>query len=118
MAENRARDAAQEYIARRDRLVNPDGEFDRKGRWRSSEEETQTCCAGIRCPSRAYPYSEMVHCRTVAHVAQLYGVTEADLRRELRVLEAPAYAARAARTNDTRRANVARKCARILKEAG
>ncbi len=48
------------------RKVNPDGTFDKAGRF-----YLQTLCphcADIRSPSRAYPYSAMVHGRTLKHV--------------------------------------------------
>jgi len=79
--EERLIEAAKEYVARRDRIIHPDGSFDKAGRWYPTDEETQECCEGIRSPSRAYPYSYMVHCRTIQHVAHLYGVTTADLKK-------------------------------------
>ncbi len=48
------------------RKVNPSGKFDQAGRF-----YLQTLCphcAGIRSPSRAYPYSALVHGRTLKHV--------------------------------------------------
>lgn len=77
-------EAAQEYIGRQDRRRHPAGKFDKGGRWYPGEDEECSCCRGVRSPSRAYPYSLMVHCRTIGHVAQLYGVDEAELRREVR----------------------------------
>ncbi len=79
--------AAQEYLDRRDRITNPDGKFDRAGRWYPSESEECDCCSGIRTPSRAYPYSYMVHCRTAAHVAALYNVDVRDVRKAARQIE-------------------------------
>ena len=73
-------EAFQQYIARRDRLVHPDGNFDKGGRWYPSRSESQSCCRAIRQPSRAWPWSYMTHCRTKAHVANLYGVDPADFR--------------------------------------
>lgn len=90
MTTEKLHQAAQEYIARRDRQTNPDGKFDSKGRWYPSDAERCDCCNSVRSPSRAYPYSYMVHCRTITHVANLYGVTESDLRKEVRRLEPPA----------------------------
>ena len=60
------------YLARRDRRVNPEGDFDKAGRWSPSDREnaggsgTQT-----RTPSRAWPYSYMVRCRTKEHAVIL-----------------------------------------------
>jgi len=81
------------YHARRDRILDPDGKFDNGGRWYPSGlpggyggdgEEWQACCLGIRDPSRAYPYTLMVHCRSTAHIADLYNVNESDLRKASR----------------------------------
>lgn len=79
--------AAQEYLSRRDRITNPDGNFDKAGRWYPSESEHCDCCKAIRGPSRAYPYSYMVHCRTAQHVANLYGVDAKELRKATRQIE-------------------------------
>jgi len=59
------------YRDRKDRVAHPEGEFDGGGRFYPSETEEQECCAEIRSPSRAYPYSLMVHCRTLKHVKNL-----------------------------------------------
>ena len=60
------------YAARRDRLVNPEGSFDSAGRWYPSAAED---CGGdgrcVRTPSRAWPYSYMLRCRTRQHVSAL-----------------------------------------------
>lgn len=82
--------AARTFIARRDRSSHPSGKFDNAGRWYPSEAETCDCCSSVRSPSRAHPYSLMVHCRTLKHVANLYGVKESDLRKEVRRLDPPA----------------------------
>ncbi len=79
--------AAKEYIKRKDRMAHPDGKFDSGGRWYASESEKQTCCQGLRTPSRAYPYSQMVHCRSLAHVAHLFNVDSKDLRRAIPVAQ-------------------------------
>lgn len=73
--------ACEAYVARRDRRAHPDGEFDSAGRWYPSDAEWQACCNRIRPPSRAYPYSLLVHCRTIEHVARVYGVDARALRR-------------------------------------
>lgn len=82
--------AARTFIARRDRTAHPTGKFDNAGRWYPSEAETCDCCSAVRSPSRAHPYSYMVHCRTLKHVANLYGVSESELRKEVRRLDPPA----------------------------
>jgi len=78
-------DAAAAYIALRDRVSNPDGSFDRGGRF--TLDAYFECCAGIRTPSRAYPYPEMAHARTIKHVAAARGVDAKELRREVKAQE-------------------------------
>lgn len=73
--------AIEEYISRKDRTSHPEGAFDKQGRWYPSEAERCGCCDTVRSPSRAYPYSYMLHCRTVGHIANLYGVPVTDLRK-------------------------------------
>ena len=78
-------DAAAAYIALRDRTTNPDGSFDRGGRF--TLDSYFECCAGIRNPSRAYPYPEMAHARTIKHVAEARGVDAKELRHEVKAQE-------------------------------
>jgi len=66
--------AFEEYQARQSRQKHPDGTFDNGGRWYPSAEEEQVCCRRIRTPSRRWPYSLLTHCRTLRHIAKLYGV--------------------------------------------
>ena len=87
---NTLEQAARTFIARRDRTAHPAGKFDGARRWYPSEAETCDCCSSVRSPSRAHPFSYMVHCRTLKHVANLYGVNESDLRKEVRRLDPPA----------------------------
>lgn len=67
--------AATEYVALRDRAVNPVGKFDSAGRW----YPTAACACAVRAPSRAYPYSYLTHARTAQHVAEVRGVDRARL---------------------------------------
>jgi len=67
-------DCLVEYQARQNREAHPDGHFDRGGRWYPSEAERQVCCSSIRPPSRKWPYSLLKHCRSLCHVANLYGL--------------------------------------------
>ncbi len=76
--------ALYEWKRLQDRRQHPDGTFDSAGRWYPSDAEKCECCAKIRSPSRAYPYSYMTHCRSVEHVANKFGVAVKDLRRETR----------------------------------
>ena len=80
------RTAAQRFIDLRDRRADPEGTFDQGGRWYPAE--ALTCCGSIRTPSRAWPWSYMLHCRTVAHVAAAQGYPAATLRAAVRRVEA------------------------------
>lgn len=60
------------YTARKDRAVNPEGSFDSAGRWYPSDaEDADGDGSSTRSPSRAWPYSYMLRCRTRQHVAVL-----------------------------------------------
>ncbi|SHH88764.1 hypothetical protein SAMN02745135_02557 [Caloranaerobacter azorensis DSM 13643] len=76
-------EAAKEYLARKERKVHPEGYFDNGGRWFPSENEKLICCSNIRRPSVSWPYSLMKHCRTMGHVAGLFGVLKKDVMRYL-----------------------------------
>lgn len=78
--------AAREAIARRDRRSHPPGTWDKAGRFYA--EESCECCRGIRSPSRSYPFSEMVHARTALHVASVFDVDLAHMRKRMRELDA------------------------------
>jgi hypothetical protein len=52
------------YENLRERDLHPSGEFDKAGRWYATNREL----VGCRAPSRAWPYSEMNHCRTLKYV--------------------------------------------------
>lgn len=88
------RQAVDTYLARQDRTAHPDGKTDNGGRWYPSDEERCTCCDSVRGPSRAYPWSYMTHCRTITHIANLFGVEESALRKAVRVVRPPKPAAR------------------------
>lgn len=77
-------DAASCYTQRQARTAHPKGSTDKAGRWFPSSSERQVCCESIRSPSRAHPWSYMLHCRTASHCAALYGVDERALRRAVR----------------------------------
>lgn len=78
--------AGVERYKRQRRLSHPAGDFDRAGRFHIGEG--CACCRAVRAPSRAHPYSEMDHGRTIGHVATLYGVGEGAVRRVSDALEA------------------------------
>lgn len=71
------------YEALRDRVIHPDGKFDNAGRWYPSEAEDCGISRVIRTPSRAYPYSYLVACRTRKHVTQLAAQSPALFERHL-----------------------------------
>lgn len=81
---NALQDAIKLYEDRQARRRHPSGTFDRGGRWYPADAERQSCCAVIRRPSRAYPYSLLSHCRSAEHIAQLCGVDLATLREAIR----------------------------------
>jgi len=68
------RAAAQRYIDLKARRVHPDGEFDRAKRFYLSEEESHECCSKIKPPSRNFPFSYMLHARTMTHVATAFHI--------------------------------------------
>lgn len=56
------------YAARRDRAVHPEGSFDDAKRWYpSAREDANGDGSRTRSPSRAWPYSYMLRCRTREH---------------------------------------------------
>lgn len=60
------------YQARQQRLVHPQGEFDKQGRWYPSEaENADEFISSLRCPSRNWPYSYMTGARTKKHIKAL-----------------------------------------------
>ena len=62
----------------RDFNENPIGEWDKQGRWYPDETERCPCCDKIRTPSRNWPYSLLVHCKSKKHYKELgkkYGKT-------------------------------------------
>ena len=79
---NAVEKAARTYINRQSRREHPDGKFDNGGRWYPSETGRCECCDHVRYPSRRWPYSLMLHCRTAKHIANLYGVSARELKRE------------------------------------
>lgn len=76
--------AVAEFIARQTRSSHPAGNFDNAGRWYPIAGEHCECCDSIRTPSRAWPNTLNKHCRSAAHVANLYGVDVTELRRAVR----------------------------------
>lgn len=81
MLEEKILEAIEVYTKRQSRECHPSGKFDSAGRWYPDKEEKCWCCDEIRIPTRAYPYSLLVHCRTIKHIAELYDVSTVDLRK-------------------------------------
>ncbi len=76
--------AAVEFIDLQNRTTHPAGTFDNARRFYPAE--TFECCAGIRTPSAAYPFSLMVHARTADHIANKYKVEPSEIRKLKKVL--------------------------------
>ncbi len=93
MEKTRINEAVVEYLKRQDRTSHPAGRFDKGGRFYLADVEIRACCHTIRTPSRRWPYSEMTHGRTIKHVAMLFDVEPAELRRAVQ-------AARQGKDND------------------
>jgi hypothetical protein len=82
--------AYRTWRERQDRTAHPAGRKDRSGRWYPADDEYRPCCAQVRSPSRAYPWSLMTHCRSIPHVAALCGVPAAALRAYAQSFQPPA----------------------------
>lgn len=82
--------AVTEYRSRRPGVRVPDGGYVH-GVWLPSAGEARSCCR-FHAPTRApgspacYPESARKHCAGVPHIARLYDVPTAALRRALRAL--------------------------------
>jgi hypothetical protein len=74
--------AHAEWNALQARTRHPAGSFDNHGRWYPASTEHRDCCGVIRAPSRAYPYSYLVHCRSWDHVVNKH---QAEFIAELRL---------------------------------
>jgi hypothetical protein len=79
--------AGREYLSRKNRDSHPAGSFDNAKRWEPDSTEWCSCCASIRSPSRAFPFSLMTHCRSLQHVANLFFVDAHDLREKLKQMK-------------------------------
>lgn len=74
--------AARRHLRLRDRLDHPEGTFDNSGRFWLDRQHR--CCQSIRTPSRSFPFSQMVHGRTLSHVLHEAGLV--DREREVRAV--------------------------------
>ena len=75
--------AAQEYLNRKSKKTFPKGSF-HNHKWYPSEEEKRNCCFAIRHPSIKFPYSLLGHCRTIKHIANVFGVKLSDLEKHMK----------------------------------
>lgn len=85
--EQRIAQAAQETVARKARRSNPAGSFDRWGRWYPAPEEKCPDCSAIRTPSKRWPYTLLLHCRTAQHVAARAGLSSVEVKRAARAMQ-------------------------------
>lgn len=70
--------AAIRYTELKERHRHPQGRFDNAGRWYPKEQFS--CCCGLRSPTKSYPYSLMIHCRTLKHICNEFNVEEKEVR--------------------------------------
>jgi hypothetical protein len=73
------------FSSRQDRKSHPDGKFDNAKRWYPSDREKCDCCGNVRGPSRTFPFSYMVHCRTKKHIEELVkklGMDDPSIKKE------------------------------------
>lgn len=79
--------AAITFIARRDRLEYPEGKFDNAKRWLPTGIDGIPSATNGRPPSTAFPYSYSTHCRTVAHVSNLFEVERGEVMAKAREID-------------------------------
>lgn len=82
--------AAIEALADYERGGKPAGSYDNASRWWPDREFE--CCALIRSPSRAWPFSKLKHCLSLAHKEALHGAEHGDVLALRRVLDERAQA--------------------------
>ena len=78
-------EAVAHYLRRQARDEHPAGEFDNARRFRLAEACGKEC--RIRPPSRSWPYSQMLHGRTLEHCARVLGADVSEARRLLRLVQ-------------------------------
>ena len=82
--------AALKALADHESGAKPAGSYDNASRWWPDEEFE--CCAMIRSPSRAWPFSKLKHCLSLAHKEALHGADHEDVLALRRVLNERAEA--------------------------
>jgi hypothetical protein len=81
-AETRLQKAVRTAVAREERTESPRGEWHER-LWYPADGERQACCAPIK-PTESNRQALESHCRTQAHIAQLFDVPLPELRRAVR----------------------------------
>lgn len=87
IASQKSYEAALEYLKRQARVSHPDGSFDKQHRWYPSAQENCGVSDTIRLPSARWPFSYLHACRSLKHVATLFGADETDMRRAMKDLK-------------------------------
>lgn len=72
----------QIYHELKERMIHPSGKFDKAGRWYAKHSDL----ISVRSPSRSFPYSEMLACRTKKYVRLVCEKYECKTEQELRSL--------------------------------
>lgn len=78
--------AIRRYERRQARLEHPEGQFDKGGRWYPEGMDKEVMGA-VRSPSRSYPHSYNLACRSLAHCERYEGADHQVvliLKRELK----------------------------------
>lgn len=70
------------YADLKDRKIHPSGSFDTEGRWWAEHRDL----IDVRAPSRRFPYSEMLACRTRKYVAAVQKKFNCKSVEELRAM--------------------------------
>ena len=91
LVDPKIRVAAAIYLRRRERIDHPKGKFDGAQRWYPDVSEGLDT-SSLRTPTRAWPYSYLLSCRTIRHCAKLAGVADkaTEVRREARMIKSAA----------------------------
>jgi hypothetical protein len=88
---NAATNALSKFAKRKARLEHPEGSFDNASRFYPSNEENCGVMSYVRSPSRNWPNSYMLACRSLEHCEDLCGADHDDvllIRRFLKLKEA------------------------------
>lgn len=106
----RLEEARQTYIERRRKSSHPLGIWISRG-WFPDFIEHRECCDLVRRPTMSYPKSLMRHCRTLKHIANLYGVPLSDLRWIARGYQRKGWMGWRKRWEEKRREQMAKRAA-------